>query len=60
MDERIRAGDVAGFTAIGANCLGTVFEKITVFEEWARRLTGEAFIPIGVYYVLIYLVGLDI
>ncbi|UCC45334.1 MAG: sulfite exporter TauE/SafE family protein [Candidatus Zixiibacteriota bacterium] len=46
--------------ALGARFVGSAFNKISVFEKWARRLTAVAFIIVGIYYSLIYLVGLDI
>jgi len=46
--------------ALGARFVGSVFNKISVFEKWARQITAVAFLLIGVYYSLIYLVGLNI
>ena len=46
--------------AMGAKYIGTIFDKISVFEKWARKLTAVAFILVGIYYCLIYLIGLDI
>ena len=46
--------------ALGARFVGSVFDKIRVFEIWARRITAIAFILIGVYYSLIYLVGVNL
>ena len=46
--------------ALGAKWVGTAFNKISVFEKWARRVTAVAFILVGMYYSLIYLVGLNI
>lgn len=46
--------------AFGARSIGQMFEKLTLFELWARRITGIIFIFIGVYYTLIYLLGIDI
>ena len=46
--------------ALGTRYVGLVFNKISVFEKWARRITAVAFILIGVYYSLIYLVGLQL
>ncbi len=43
--------------AMGARFLGNVFNKISVFEKWARRITAVAFIIVGGYYVVIYLIG---
>lgn len=46
--------------AIGAKWVGTAFNKIRTFEKWARKVTAVAFILVGIYYSLIYIVGLDI
>lgn len=46
--------------AMGARFVGSVFDKISVFEKWARKLTAVVFILIGIYYSLIYLVGINI
>ena len=46
---------VAVFLAVGTRFVGTIFNKLTVFERWARRVTGVIFLLVGVYYTLIYL-----
>jgi cytochrome c-type biogenesis protein len=46
--------------AFGAKSIGGMFEKLTLFERWARRVTGAIFIAVGVYYTLVYLFNLDI
>lgn len=46
--------------AIGAKFIGNAFNKISSFEKWARKLTAIAFILVGIYYSLIYLLGIDI
>ncbi len=46
--------------AVGAKWVGTAFNKISVFEKWARRITAVAFILVGIYYSLIYIFGLSI
>lgn len=54
------AAPVVGFAlvvAFGAKYVGRLFERITEFEKWARRVTGAVFVVIGIYYVLVYLVG---
>jgi len=40
---------------LGARWVGTAFNKIGIFEKWARRLTGVVFISIGCYLVAVYL-----
>lgn len=42
--------------AWGARFVGKVFNRLSVFEKWARRITGVAFVVVGCYYVAIYLV----
>ncbi len=46
--------------AMGARFLGNIFNKVSVFEKWARRVTAVAFIIVGGYYVLIYLIGVNV
>lgn len=45
--------------ALGAKWVGSAFNKISIFEKWARRITAIAFIIVGIYYVLIYIMGLN-
>lgn len=40
--------------SMGTNMVSKAFNKITVFEKWARRLTGLIFISIGIYYTVSY------
>ncbi|MHC4605665.1 MAG: aromatic aminobenezylarsenical efflux permease ArsG family transporter [Planctomycetota bacterium] len=40
---------------LGARSLGRTFERMRVFERWARRVTGVVFIAVGVYYCLTYI-----
>lgn len=42
----------AVFIAMGVNWLGRAFEKVSVFERWARRITGVVFVLVGVYETL--------
>ncbi len=44
----------------GSRYVGTILGKLTVIERWARRVTGAIFVLVGLYLVLIYLVGLDL
>jgi len=49
---------VMGFAlliALGARSVGTVFNRLIVFERWARRITGLVFIGVGVYLTLKYI-----
>ncbi len=45
--------------ALGVRWVGAAFNKISVFERWARKLTAVAFILIGVYYSMIYIFGVN-
>jgi cytochrome c biogenesis protein CcdA len=54
---------VVGFAiiiAVGARYLGDIFNRLAVFERWARRITGVIFILVGLYYIATYLVGIHI
>lgn len=48
---------LAVVVALGARSLGTVFRKVSVFEKWARRVTGVVFIAVGIYLTLVYVFG---
>jgi cytochrome c biogenesis protein CcdA len=41
--------------AMGARFVGTVFNKISVFEKWARKITAVVFICMGSYLTAVYL-----
>ena len=48
---------VLGFAfliAVSTRSVGVVFNRLTVFELWARKITGVIFIGIGVYLSLKY------
>lgn len=49
----------AFFIALGTRFVGSVFNKLTIFEKWARRITGVVFIVIGGYFVLTYIFGIN-
>ncbi len=40
--------------AMGTQWVGRAFNRLTVFDKWARRITGIIFIAVGVHYVLSY------
>lgn len=40
--------------AIGVNAVGRMFDVLSRFEVWARRITGIVFILVGAYYTLNY------
>jgi len=44
--------------AFSMKSLASAFNSMKNFELWARRITGVAFIAIGIYYALIYIFGL--
>ena len=46
--------------ALGAKWVGKAFDKIRIFEKWARSITAVVFILVGIYYSLIYILGLNI
>lgn len=39
---------------LGARSLATMFNRLTAFERWARRITGVIFIGVGIYLTLVY------
>jgi cytochrome c biogenesis protein CcdA len=41
--------------SFGVKSIDKYFNKITIFELWARRITGIIFVLIGVYYSLTYI-----
>lgn len=46
--------------AFGARFVGNAFNKLTIVEWWARRVTGVVFIGVGIYMTLIYTLGVQI
>jgi cytochrome c biogenesis protein CcdA len=44
--------------AFSAGAMAKAFQKVTQFEIWARRITGVAFLLIGIYFTLAYTIGL--
>lgn len=44
--------------AFSAHAVGTVFQKVTAFEKWARRISGVVFMLAGFYLVLTTNLGL--
>ncbi len=36
----------------GTHLISKIFDRLTLFEKWARRVTGVIFIFIGIYYIL--------
>jgi cytochrome c-type biogenesis protein len=46
--------------AAGAGRVGAAFGRIAAMEIWARRITGIAFIVVGILYSLTYVFGLPV
>lgn len=46
--------------AFGANAVGRAFDRIALFERWARRITGVVFIVVGVYFCVVFIFGIDL
>jgi cytochrome c biogenesis protein CcdA len=44
--------------AVGAGSLAKVFQKVSSFELWARRITGAVFLLVGIYFTFAYTLGL--
>jgi cytochrome c-type biogenesis protein len=45
---------VLGFAtliSLGVTSIGKIFDKVTVFEKWARKITAIIFILVGIYFV---------
>jgi cytochrome c-type biogenesis protein len=40
--------------ALGIGSIGKMFNAMTKFEIWARRITGVVFIGVGAYLVYLY------
>ncbi len=54
---------VVGFAlllALGTRWVGAAFDRLTAFERWARRITAVIFIVVGIYFILSYLLGIDL
>lgn len=46
--------------AMGARWVGSVFNKLSTIELWARRITGAAFILVGILYSLTYIFAVPV
>ena len=46
--------------AVSADLMCRVFNKVTQFELWARRITGIVFLVIGFYFTFTYTIGLRV
>jgi threonine/homoserine/homoserine lactone efflux protein len=43
--------------AFSAGAVGAAFNRISIFERWARRITGVLFVGIGIYLSLAHIFG---
>jgi cytochrome c biogenesis protein CcdA len=50
----------ATMISLGANSISAAFVKATLFELWARRITGGVFILVGIYLSLKYIFELPL
>ncbi len=46
--------------AMGAQKVGSAYNKIVPLERWARKITGIVFIVVGIYYCLTNIFGLSV
>ena len=46
--------------SFSAGAMAKAFHKVSQFELWARRITGAVFLIIGVYFTLVYTVGIKL
>jgi len=44
--------------AVSTKSVGNMFDKVTLFEWWGRRITGAIFIVVGIYYCLNHIFGI--
>jgi cytochrome c biogenesis protein CcdA len=50
---------VIGFAILisfGVTTIGKVFDKITIFEKWARKVTAIIFILVGIFFIVNHLI----
>lgn len=46
--------------AFSTGVMAKTFHKVSQFELWARRITGTVFLVIGVYFTLVYTIGVKV
>jgi len=46
--------------ATGARIVAGVFQRVTKFELWARRITGIVFLVVGIYFTFVYTLGVGV
>lgn len=52
------AAPVVGFAlviALGLGAVGDIFNKVTTFEKWARKISGLIFIAVGIYQTITHI-----
>jgi cytochrome c biogenesis protein CcdA len=45
--------------AFGTHAVGRTYDKLRLFEKWARRITGVVFVLVGIYYTVTYTFGVQ-
>ncbi|NQU06519.1 MAG: sulfite exporter TauE/SafE family protein [Calditrichaeota bacterium] len=43
--------------AFGTHAVGVAYDRLRLFEKWARKITGAIFILVGIYYTITYTLG---
>jgi cytochrome c-type biogenesis protein len=43
--------------ALGVGAVGDIFNKVTTFEKWARKISGLVFIMVGIYQAITHIVN---
>jgi threonine/homoserine/homoserine lactone efflux protein len=54
---------VVGFAvliALGTGFVGSAFNRLRTFSKWAQRITAVVFIGVGIYLILVYLLGVPL
>ena len=44
--------------ALGSQAVGKAFDKLSAVEKWLRRIMGGAFVIIGIYFTVVYTLGI--
>lgn len=51
---------VLGFAimiSLGVTSIGKIFDKLTTFEKWARKITAIIFLVVGIYFIINHIVN---
>ena len=48
----------ATLVAFGTGAIGKIFNRLSQFERWARRVTAVIFIVVGIYFFIFYTLGI--